>query len=233
MDIFLLISDFLVKPQSQQKLAKKSFILQNSFAPKTSFILWTQHYKTYSCNTSKTMLLFGVRKNFSIAPFLGAQEMHFRSTCKSDTWGKGFNSGLSKFCGRQPLRDMVSLVSSVYSSKPLRNYLFQRRWKLSSGVGLNKFLPDSSLFEARKMFWNYHFNWNFWRFEYFLAFRYLHQQHWNAEILQTISSSRVRLWLTFSYQATFLQFIIWLRPRFTLIYISIIFMLLINKVISM
>ena len=106
---FLLISDFLVKPQSQQKLAKKSFILQNSFAPKTSFILWTQHYKTYSCNTSKTMLLFGVRENFSIAPFLGAQEMHFRSTCKSDTWGKGFNSGLSKFCGRQPLRDMVSL----------------------------------------------------------------------------------------------------------------------------
>ena len=82
---FLLISDFLVKPQSQQKLPKKSLILQNSFAQKTSFILWTQHYKTYSCNTSKTMLLFGVRENFSIVPFLGAQEMHFRSTCKSDT----------------------------------------------------------------------------------------------------------------------------------------------------
>ena len=36
---FLLISDFLVKPQSQQKLPKKSLILQNSFAQKTSFIL--------------------------------------------------------------------------------------------------------------------------------------------------------------------------------------------------
>ena len=78
------------KSQSQQKLEKRSLILQYSFAQKTSLILRTSTHLTLkiicSRNTVKNlsdftnfpanMFLFGVRKNIWAAPFLDAKELH-------------------------------------------------------------------------------------------------------------------------------------------------------------
>ena len=86
------------KSQSQQKLEKRSLILQYSFAQKTSFILRTSTHLTskliWSRNTVKNlsaftnfpanMFLFDVRKSICTAPFLDAQELflkHFESKC--------------------------------------------------------------------------------------------------------------------------------------------------------
>ena len=52
------------------------------------------------------------------------------------------------------------------------------RSKVSGGEGgLNNFLQDDHCLGLVKCFKIFHFNLNFWKFNYFLAFRYLH--HWN------------------------------------------------------
>ena len=88
---FLLISDFLTESlKANKNLRKRSFILQYSFAQKTSLILRTSTHLTLKIicphNTTKNlydftsfpanMFLFGVRKNICTAPSLDAQELH-------------------------------------------------------------------------------------------------------------------------------------------------------------
>ena len=70
-----------------------------------------------------------------------------------------------------------------------RNIFFlQGRRKVLSGGRLNNFFGGSLFFNffcfiLTEMF---RFNWNFWKFNYFSAFRYFHHQHWNAKSFQTI-----------------------------------------------
>ena len=89
------------------------------------------------------------------------------------------------------------LYISVYL---LKKMFFQRRSKIlaggmRSGWRLSNFLRAACCLDLVKCFTIFHFNWSFWKFNNFSAFRYFHLQHWNAEISQAIWTSRVRLWL--------------------------------------
>ena len=95
------------------------------------------------------MLLVGVRKNICTAPFLDTQELHSQSTWKAN------------IC--------------IFLHISVRKYLFQRRRKLLTGRGLNNFLKSTCALAFVKYFKIFHFNWNFWKFQYFSAFRYFHQ----------------------------------------------------------
>ena len=68
------------KSQSQQKLEKRSLILQYSFAQKPSLNVRTSTQKPYFKNCPANMFLVGVRKHICTAPFLDAQELRSRST---------------------------------------------------------------------------------------------------------------------------------------------------------
>ena len=86
------------KSQSQQKLVKKSLVLQYSFAQKASLILWTLTHLilkvTCSCKTAKSlsnftnfpanMFLFGVGKNIGTKLFPDAQELHSWTNLKAN-----------------------------------------------------------------------------------------------------------------------------------------------------
>ena len=109
--------------QSQQKLTKKSLVLQYSFSQNTSFILWTLTHLTLKiifsddtakilsefANFSANIFLFNVRENICTAPFLDAQELHSWSTLKE------------KVC--------------IFLDISLRKCLFERRSKIFSGGG--------------------------------------------------------------------------------------------------
>ena len=111
------------KSQSQQKLEKRSLILQYSFAQNTSLILRTSTHLTskiiWSHNTAKNlsgfinfpvnMFLFGVKKNICTAPFLDGEELHAWNTLKADV--------------------CIFLYISI------RKCLFQRRTKILYGWG--------------------------------------------------------------------------------------------------
>ena len=131
----------------------------------TSLILWTSTHLIFKmiCSTAKNlcnftnflaiMLKFGVRKNIYTAPFLDVQELHSWSTSKANV--------------------CIFLYISV------RKFLFQRRSKFLSdrmwvGSSLNNFLQVACCLGFVKCFTVFHFNWNFWKFDYFSAFRYFH-----------------------------------------------------------
>ena len=72
------------KFSNQQKLSKRSFILQYSFAQKTSSYepQLTQHYKKYTpTRQPKTCFWLLSEKNICTALFLDAQELYYRITC--------------------------------------------------------------------------------------------------------------------------------------------------------
>ena len=89
---------FSRKSQSQQRLVKRSFILQYSFAQKTSLILrtWTHFTLKIICSRDTTkklspftnfpanIFLFDVTKNICTAPFLDGQERQSWSTLKAN-----------------------------------------------------------------------------------------------------------------------------------------------------
>ena len=86
------------------------------------------------------------------APFLDAQELHSRSTLKANV--------------------------CIFLYISFRKVLFQRLSKLSSGgVGggwwsMNFFLNAARGLGLVKCFTIFHFNWNFWKLNYFSAFLY-------------------------------------------------------------
>ena len=95
------------------------------------------------------MFLFGVRKNIYTAPFSDAQELHSENTLKANV--------------------CVFLYISV------RKLLFQRRRKILSGgarIGgrLNNFLKAAHYLGLIKYLTIFHFNWNFWKFNFFQHF---------------------------------------------------------------
>ena len=111
------------KSQSQQKLEKRSLVLQYRVAQKTSFILrastnWaskiicsrhTDKNLSAFTNILANMFRFGVRKNICTLPFLGVQELHFWNTLKAN------------LC--------------IYLYNSVRKFLFQRRSKILYGWG--------------------------------------------------------------------------------------------------
>ena len=147
-----LISDFLAERLKANKKRNKDHRIYTYF-------IW--QWKQYVTNTAKNlsdytnfpanMFLFGVWKNICTAPFLDAQELHLWSTLK------------------------VNVCIFLYI--PLRKYLFQKHSKVLSGSGwsgfrLNNFLKAENVFP--KCFTMFHFNWNFKKFNCFLAFRYFY-----------------------------------------------------------
>ena len=147
------------EPQGQQKLTKKA----------THFAIELRSRHLNSLNIEKYMLpqhsqkhlslyefssknLVGVGKNICIAPFLDAQELHSRSTLKAN----------------------VCIFLYIF----VKDFLSQRCSKLSSGGEfgrLNNFLKGARCLDLVKRFTIFHFKWNFWKFNYFSAFRYFHQ----------------------------------------------------------
>ena len=126
------------KSQSQQNLAKK----HHSFCETPL----TKHYKRYTPATQpKTCLWLVSGKNICTAPFLEPQELHSRSTWKSN------------IC--------IFLEISVGKT------FFLRHRKFLLGCGVNNFLQADRCFKLAKSFELFQFNWNFWKFSYFLAFR--------------------------------------------------------------
>ena len=72
-----------------------------------------------------------------------------------------------------------------------------------SGEGLNNFLQADHCLGLVKCFKIFHFNYNFWKFNYFLAFWYFHL---NAEIFQTIWTSSMIV-AKFLLRVTFSQYV--------------------------
>ena len=165
---FSFILDFLAESlEAIKNQQKRSLILQYSFAQKTSLILRTSTHLTLkiicSCNTAKNlsdftnfpadMFLCSVRKDICTAPFLDAQELHSWSTLKANV--------------------------CIFLYISLKKILFPRCSNVLSGGGwvggrLNKFLKAVRCLDLAKCFTIFHFNWNFWKFNYFLAFRYFY-----------------------------------------------------------
>ena len=108
-------------------------------------------------------------------------------------------------------------ISVYFCVSPYEHFCFKGgRWsKILSGImevgeRLNNFLTAVRCLGLVKCFTIFHFNWNLSKFNCFSVFQYFHQYHWNAKIFQTIWTSRVRLWLNFSWEVTFCQYkIIW------------------------
>ena len=85
----------------------------------------------------------------------------------------------------------------------VRKIFFQWPGKFLSGGRLNNFLKAACCLGLAKSFKFFHFIDDFVDF---ISFQYFHQQHWNAEIFQKISASRVRLRVNFSWKVTFSQY---------------------------
>ena len=83
--------------------------------------------------------------------------------------------------------EAIEKQMSIFQYISVRKFLFRRRRKLSSGRGMNNFLKAARCSGLVKCFKIFHFNWDFWNFYYFSAFRYFHQLHWNTDIFQNIA----------------------------------------------
>ena len=163
---------FSRKSQSQQRLVKRSFILQYSFAQKTLLILrtWTHFTLKIICSRDTTkklspftnfpanIFLFDVTKNIYTAPFLDGQERQSCSTLKAN--------------------------ACIFLYISLRKFLFHRNSKILSGdIGgrgrLNNFLKAARWLDLAKCFTVFHFNWNVQKFNYFWAFPHIALKRWN------------------------------------------------------
>ena len=148
------------KSQSLQKLAEKVTYFTIQFCSKTSLISRTSTHSTLKKKISSQYIhsqepfslykfsrrhLVGVRENICTAQFLDVQELHSQSTLKAN----------------------VCVFLYIF----VRTFLFQRRSKLlSGGTGLKA----ARCFGLVKCFTIIHFNWNFWKFNFFSASRYFH-----------------------------------------------------------
>ena len=104
------------------------------------------------------MFLLGVRENICTAPFLDAQELHFRSTLKANV--------------------------SVFLYISVRKFFSQRRSNILSGdLGKGWMIPEGdSLFGSRKIFYNFSFWLKFFKIQLFfsiLTFPSIALKRWN------------------------------------------------------
>ena len=113
-------------------------------------------------NFPANIFLIGVRKNISKAPFLDLEELHSWST-----WKENFYMFLQ-----------ISIKQN-----------FQWYRMLLSGGWLNYFLEAALCISLIKCFKVFHFKWNFWRFNYFSAFRYFDQ---STEMLKLSRQSEIQ-----------------------------------------
>ena len=102
---------------------------------------------------SSKHVLFGARKNICTAPFIDAHELHSCSTLKANAF--------------------------IFLYISLTKFLFHRRSKVLSGGRwdggrLNNFFKAVRCLGLAKCFTIFHFNWNFWKFNLFLAFRFFY-----------------------------------------------------------
>ena len=70
----------------------------------------------------------------------------------------------------KPLESKCLYISVV--NIPYKEFLFQRCRKLLSGSRLNNFLQAACFEGLARCFIMFHFDWNSWKFKYFLAFWY-------------------------------------------------------------
>ena len=88
-DVYLLISyfitNFLLESRKTNKTGKNDPSFHETVSPKKPHSFYEPeltHYKEYTPATQPKTFLVGVRKSICTAPFLGAQELHSRSTWK-------------------------------------------------------------------------------------------------------------------------------------------------------
>ena len=91
----------------------------------------------------------------------------------------------------------VYLCKKNFWSKHLVTF-YLMRGGLEIGGRLKNFLMAARCLGFIKCFTIFHFNWTFLKFKHFSAFWYFHPYHQNAQIFQTVWTSRVRLWPNFS-----------------------------------
>ena len=176
------------KSQSQQNLAKRSVILQYGFTQNTSLIFWTPSHLILIIKCSRNII-----KNLSHFTNFPANEF----LCVSGKKNLHLTISLHPRAAFFKHFESKCLYISVYL---LKKMFFQRRSKILAGGmrggwRLSNLLKAACFLDLVKCFKIFHFNWNFWKFNNFSAFRYFHLQHWKAEISQTIWTTRVILWL--------------------------------------
>ena len=144
------------KSQNQQKLAKKITHFTIKFRSKNlthfrnlnSFDIENnmlpKHSQKPFSGFLANMFLFGVTKNICSAPFLDTQKLNSWRTLKAN----------------------VCLFLYIY----VRKFYLVRM----GGGRLNNFLNAACCLGFIKCLVNFHFNWNFWKLNYFSAFRCLH-----------------------------------------------------------
>ena len=155
---FFLISKLLAESlRNNKSLQKRSHILQYSFAKiilnsvdnENNMLPNTAKNLSDFTNFLANMFLCGVKKNICTASFLDTQELHSWSTLKANV--------------------------CIFLYISLKKILFPRCSDVLSGGGwvggrLNKFLKAVRCLDLAKCFTIFHFNWNFWKFNYFWHF---------------------------------------------------------------
>ena len=156
---------FYQKVLKPTKTSKKDHSFYNKvLLKKTSLILRTSTHLTLkiigSRNIAKNlsdftnfpanMFLFSFRKKVCTAPFLDAQEMHSWITLKAN--------GCSVYLGKK---------NFIPKKKYDFTWWVRRGWLCGR---LNNFFKAACCLGLVKCFTIFHFNWNFWKFNYFSAF---------------------------------------------------------------
>ena len=160
------------KSQSQQKLAKKITHHIQITSKKVHIQFWSKSLTLFtdlnSLDIENNMLPQHSQKPFSLYKFSGR---HVFVWCQK----KYLHCTLS---WRPRTAFLMNLQMSVYFYiSPYKNICFQRCSKILSEGGwvagrLNNFLKAVHILCLEKYFTMFYFNWNFWKFNYFSAFRY-------------------------------------------------------------
>ena len=167
--IFFNFSFFRKKSQSQQKLAKKINHFTISFAQKHSFY---EPQPQCSRNSQKPFSLY----NFSEHVSVWCQKKHLQKLCNTFSWRP--RTAFLKHFERKYILDIqiykyICILLYISSKKSS----FQWSCKsLSCGEGgwmaggWIIFLKADRSLGLVKCYTIFHFNWNFWKFNYFLHF---------------------------------------------------------------
>ena len=149
------------KSQSQQRLAKNITHFTIQSCSKTSLILQTSTQLTLKVicfrNTAKTFLTLQI----------------FQQTCFSLVSEKIF--ALHHFLTpKNSTAEALWRQMSVYFYTLLKMIFLSKTWSLLTFGRLNDSLKAARCLGLLKCFTIFHFNWNFWKFNYYLAFRYFY-----------------------------------------------------------
>ena len=112
--------------------------------------------------SSKHVSVWRQEKEICTTPFSDVHELHSWSTLKANTY-IFVHISLKKFC----LKDLIRTLSDG----------------MGGGGRMNNFLKVARCLSLVKCFIIFHFNWNFWKFNNFSAFRFsllsTALKHWN------------------------------------------------------